>query len=318
MISPPDFDNFYSTVLEDLIGNLESQRVKVKTLRTWLLLPTLLGVSFFILNQYTPGQQSGVFILGAVICLIAAVVLFFIFRDKKQLYISAFKQTIITPLINYIDPGFKYDFSSCISESDYKKSGLFLRIPDSFEGDDFVEGTRGKTYFCFSEIYTQYKVSTGKSTSWVKIFKGLFFIADFNKNFSGRTYVWSENAPQLNFFNKHFLSFASDLEKVLLESSEFEKRFIVYSNDQVEARYILTPTMMERMVRIQDMFGRNTVFSFVDTNVYVAIPMDHPLFEPAISKSPGRVEVAEYYYTIKMVLDLIDELDLNLRIWNKE
>ena len=104
---------------------------------------------------------------------------------------------------------------------------------------------------------------------------------------------------------------------MLLEGPEFEKRFIVYSNDQVEARYILTPSMMERMVRIQDMFGRSTVFSFVDTNVYVAIPMDHPLFEPTINRSPGRPEVAEYYYTIKMVLDLIEELDLNLRIWNK-
>jgi hypothetical protein len=73
--------------------------------------------------------------------------------------------------------------------------------------------------------------------------------------------VYSENNPQLNFFNKLFSSFANNLEKVKLESIDFENRFIVYSNDQVEARYILTPSFMERLVKLEKMMGDEISFS---------------------------------------------------------
>jgi hypothetical protein len=69
---------------------------------------------------------------------------------------------------------------------------------------------------------------------------------------------------------------------VKLESVEFENKFVVYSNDQVEARYILTPSFMERLVKLQDLMGDNTSYSFVNTNVYVAVPIDEDLFEPSI------------------------------------
>jgi hypothetical protein len=84
------------------------------------------------------------------------------------------------------------------------------------------------------------------------------------------------------FFSKLLSSFARDLEKVKLESTEFENKFIVYSSDQVEARYILTPSFMERLVKLQTLMGDNTSYSFVDTNVYVAVPISDQLFEPSV------------------------------------
>jgi hypothetical protein len=115
-----------------------------------------------------------------------------------------------------------------------------------------------------------------------------------------------------------FSSFASNLEKVKLESPEFENRFIVYSNDQVEARYILTPSFMERLVKLQDMMGDHTSYSFVDTNIYVAVPVRDPLFEPSVFSANNYDKLGDYYNTIHIVFDIIDELNLNLRIWTKE
>jgi len=190
--------------------------------------------------------------------------------------------------------------------------------PDRYSGDDYIEGTHEKTFFCFSELHSERKVSSGKSTHWETIFRGLFFIADFNKNFSGRTYVWSERNPQINFLTKIFSSFAWNLEKVKLESVEFEKRFIVYSSDQVEARYILTPSFMERIVRLQQMMGEGTSLSFVNTNIHVAVPIRDELFEPAIFSANDHNRLGDFYNTINIVFDIIDELKLNLRLWNKE
>ena len=115
-----------------------------------------------------------------------------------------------------------------------------------------------------------------------------------------------------------FSSFAWDLEKVKLESLEFENKFIVYSSDQVEARYILTPSFMERLVNLQDLMGDRTSYSFVDTNVYVAIPISDELFEPSVFSENDYNRLGDYYNTVHIVFDIIDELNLNLRIWNKE
>ncbi|MBK8951152.1 MAG: DUF3137 domain-containing protein [Chitinophagaceae bacterium] len=181
-----------------------------------------------------------------------------------------------------------------------------------------LEGTRDKTHFAFSELHTEKRVSNGKSTSWVTIFKGMFFIADFNKNFHGRTYVWSEKNPQLNFFTKIFSSFAWNMEKVSLESVEFERKFIVYSTDQVEARFILTPSLMERLVKLEQMMGTGTSFSFINTNIYVAVPIKDKLFEPNVYSPNDYPTIKEYYNTVHIVFDIIDELKLNDRLWGKE
>jgi hypothetical protein len=146
----------------------------------------------------------------------------------------------------------------------------------------------------------------------------LFFIGDFNKHFHGRTYVYSERNPQIGFFTKLFSSFTWNLEKVKLESPEFENKFIVYSNDQVEARYILTPSFMERLLKLQELMGDKTSYSFVDTKINVAIPINDALFEPSLFSKNDYNKLGNYYNTVHIVFDIIDELNLNLRIWSKD
>ena len=310
-----NFNEFCNSELTALLLPLEKERKKVATFGfIGYGLLVISGIVFVVAQA----NQSGVFFFVLFILLIAAVIILILFYNKKKSYIAAFKENVIGSIIKFIDPELHYDPCGHVTENDYDKSGLYLQRPDRYNGDDYVEGKRDKTFFCFSELHTEYKVSSGKNTSWHTIFKGIFFIADFNKHFQGRTYVYSENNPQLGFFRKLFNSFAWKLDKVKLESSEFENRFVVYSSDQVEARYILTPSFMERLVKLQNLMGDNTSYSFVDTNVYVAVPISDSLFEPSVFSSNKYDQFGDYFNTVHIVFDLIDELNLNLRIWSKE
>ena len=47
------------------------------------------------------------------------------------------------------------------------------------------------------------------------------------------------------------MNFSESGKLVKLENVEFEKQFAVYSTDQLEARYILTPQLMERLLAVQ-------------------------------------------------------------------
>ena len=309
-----NFKDFHDSQLGELLLPLEDERKKVALLG-YIGYGLLITAGIFFIMAQT--NQSGTLFMIMFILLLAAIVILIIFYFKKKSYVAGFKENIVQSIIKFIDTGLRYDPCSHIHKKDYLRSGLYLTKPDRYSGDDYVEGTRGKTFFCFSELHTEYQVSTGKSTSWHTIFKGLFFIGDFNKHFQGRTYVYSEANPQLGFLTKMLSSFASNLEKVRLESSTFESRFIVYSSDQVEARYILTPSFMERLVKLQEMMGDGTSYSFVDSNVYVAVPIRDKLFEPSVFYPNNYEKLGDYYNTVHIVFDIIDELNLNLRIWTK-
>lgn len=315
MSSANNFSLFYEKELKHLLTPLEEDRKKIRKYGAAGFFFLGAAILLFIISAASHNSFAAVF---AFILLLAALILLIVFGNKKKSFAAGFKETIVRKIIHFIDPSLSYSPRLSISKTDYLNSGLFVEQPDRYSGDDYIEGTHEKTFFCFSELHSERKVSSGKSTHWETIFRGLFFIADFNKNFSGRTYVWSERNPQINFLTKIFSSFAWNLEKVKLESVEFEKRFIVYSSDQVEARYILTPSFMERIVRLQQMMGEGTSLSFVNTNIHVAVPIRDELFEPAIFSANDHNRLGDFYNTINIVFDIIDELKLNQRLWNKE
>lgn len=308
------FEQFFQDELELSLQNLEAERQRF----SWMLplgLTLLIGMGILLLAAANAG---GALIILPVLGFLAGCILLGIFASQKGDFVKKFKREIVQKIIHFVNPSFAYYPDNCINEADYDKSGLFLQRTSRYNGDDYIEGTLDKTTFCFSELHTQRKVDNGKTTSYETIFRGLFFIADFNKNFHGRTYAWSTRNRQLNFFNKIFSSFAWNLEKVVLESPDFAERFVVYSNDQVEARYILTPSFMERLMRLQQLLGDGTAVSFVDTNIYVAIPVRDELFEPTIFHGNSFETVQDYYTTVQVVIDIINELKLNQRIWNKD
>ena len=106
---------------------------------------------------------------------------------------------------------------------------------------------------------------------------------------------------------------------IKLEDPEFEKLFVVYGEDQVEARYILSTSLMRRMVEFQTRAPKKMRLSFSASKLHVAIPFEGELFEPKIMESLLNIShVQAYYDDLKLVVDIVDELNLNTRIWTQK
>ena len=70
------------------------------------------------------------------------------------------------------------------------------------------------------------------------------------------------------------------MNKVFLEDVEFDKKYDVYSEDQIEARYLITPAFMERFKHISTAFGtQKAKCSFYDDKLMFAITTNKNLFE---------------------------------------
>jgi hypothetical protein len=208
--------------------------------------------------------------------------------------------------------------------SEFDDSGLFMR-PDRYNGKDLIQGNVDKTHIRFSMVHAEeeYTVTdtetdtdsdghtttrTVTRTEYRDIFCGLVFSADFNKNFNGRTRV---RAGSAGFMTKLFGS------NILLEDPRFNSVFNVSSTDQVEARFVLTPKMMERLIDLNDKFGRVNM-SFVNGRVFVAMSLSYNLFEPNLSRPLTDTTQIEWLIAqLKRITGIVDDLDLNTRIWAK-
>ena len=240
-------------------------------------------------------------------------------KRKKELK-DKYKQEIIKEMVNFIDPSLTYNSTSFISQHEFSNSKIFIRNIDRYRGDDLVVGNLGKTEVQFSELNAQYETTDKDGRSrYVSIFNGIFFIADFHKDFVGETIVLPDRAEKLfgklgTIFQKMNIS-RPDLVK--LENPDFEKAFVVYGTDQVEARYILTPALMERIMDFQKKSGK-IYLSFLHSKVYIAISLSKNLFEPPLLRSMLNYKLVEDYFKyLMLIVNIVEDLDLNTRIWSK-
>ncbi len=319
MRSTEELKHLYNTELKDDLTGLEQERIKIKRL-TILLVAVALVFYIVFINIKNQGLQYTVVIIGVLIVLFGlgyTVIIYFKYRKQ-------FKDKVVSKVINLINPDFHYNANRHIEVNDFNDSKIFSTKAERCNGDDYVSGKIEKTDFKFSELNAQYKtVSTEdgkKKTEWHSIFRGLFFHAEFNKSIQGTTHVLPDKAEKLlGKFGQKLQKNKSRGELVKLENLEFEKHFVVYSSSQIEARYILTPVMMESMVEICKKYGRKMYFSFKGERVYCAVEFNKGLFEPRIRKSGVNYnDVEEMYYLFALIETIIHEMNLNTRIWTKD
>ncbi|MBP3687378.1 MAG: DUF3137 domain-containing protein [Alphaproteobacteria bacterium] len=72
----------------------------------------------------------------------------------------------------------------------------------------------------------------------------------------------------------------SKIQEVLLEDVVFSKKWKVMGTDQVEARYVLTPALMERLLKVKKCFHGNKLdFAFYDNKLLIAVSTNKDMFE---------------------------------------
>lgn len=319
MVTQEQLFSLYENELKPQLADMEKMRKYVKKWRALAITSLILAILFFY-SDYLLLQILGVigFLSGAIYAGVKAL-------GTYKKYHKQFKNEVVRKVVHLINPRYKYNSAKHIEVYDYNKAAIFKRKAERCIGDDLVFGKVDKTPFKFSEVKTEYKTlrtdDHGKTQhEWHDIFRGLFFFAEFNKNINGQTFVFPEKDRNVvNLLGKEKDKSKHHGEQVKLENPEFEKIFSVYGTSQQEARYILTPVMMEAIVNIHKRYGYKMYFSFKGENVFCAIPFSRNLFEPNIKKSGLNFsDVEEMYMLFSLIETIIHEMNLNTRIWTKQ
>lgn len=142
-------------------------------------------------------------------------------------------------------------------------------------------------------------------------FRGVFVEFDMNKNFEAHTFVLEKAKT-----NRGIKFDRSKFEDVILEDPSFMQKYEVYSNNQVEARYVLTTGFIERFLNMKMAFKAKYIrASFKDGKIIIAIDAGRDLFQMAnLDKDTDANTFTELFDEILSVLELINILKLNQHI----
>ena len=286
------------------------------------LAPTLAGdynTSFNPLTTIVP-----IFVVGLVISIVMNVVMKKKHANTQTSAVdtmtfgnNTFKEKIISRMVSFINPSVKYIPLAHLALEDVFESGLFEQRNYILDGSDQISGRHNGVPFISCDLTMQYERSFTKENEQPDtVFHGQFFVARFNKTFSTPVYI----IPKKNKYGILSHLVGGKGEDVKLEDPEFMKMFNVYSNDQIEARYILTPSLMERIKELAIRTKGEFYIAFYNNKITVANNSGINNFETGYSKSITKKDnelLIGFYIDMCNQFAIIDELKLNLNIWKK-
>lgn len=324
MRSFKDFQAFVNANLMPMLKALEQERLFIKKM---YLIPRFfasIGALLFLVAIHFFREQWWLLAMAALTSPVLPYYFIEETENKLEEFRSRYKELIIIPMLNFISPELKYNPDGRILLKHFVSSSIFTRFPERYYGEDLIHGKIGNTYFAFSEVHAEYKTeyydtNLKKQTLWHTIFKGLFFIANFNKSFEGKTLILPDKTERLlGPLLSDSIQTSSKRQKQLikLEHPDFEKEFVVYGDDQLESRYILSPEIVERILEFKRKAQAPVYFSFAENSMFVGLSKKVNYFEPSYRHSIINIDsINELYSLIYLITDIVDDFNLNARIW---
>ncbi len=260
-----DDEKFMEDAQEDL-GRLEViRKTKLKAynfrksiglpITALLALPTIY-IDYLLLFIWRGSDDDGGF--GLTFALLGAA-WWWITQPKRQ-YAKEYKQKIL-PKIAKLFGDFTYLLDGKIDMAKMRPSKI-IPSHSKYKSEDYFMGTFKGVDLEFSEIELSEMRGSGKNRRRVITFKGVAVLLEMNsKKFNGHTILDKDAGKISEWFKER----STKMKRANLVDPEFEKMFDVYTTDQMEARYLIDPIMIESLKGLNEEFQKSKPGRFDET-----------------------------------------------------
>jgi hypothetical protein len=309
------FADHYRLHLKELVDEFEKERVAAASLARkkllWLtplfVVVPIVGWKLLVWEFNRSDDFEGI---GFYFVILSFGAMFWFIKTSIVTYQSSIKNKIFPRILNFVG---EFTFTAEVTDKVelFKDSGL---IPSySIENsEDYIAGEYDGVRIELFETHLQ-KRRTGKHQRYVTVFNGLIINFSMNKKFNGKTLVKQDKGSVGNWFSTR----STKLANVKLEDPKFENLFEVYSSDQIEARYLLTVSFMERLLELAEIFENAKIeLCFENENLLMTIPLRKPIFEPGPVTEPETFidDAQSLLKEMHLIFQIIETLKLNMKL----
>lgn len=203
----------------------------------------------------------------------------------------------------------------------YKASCLIPGRHDYVQQDDCLSGEFGKSAFVASFIESGYLVEK-RSDNQVRyerhqLFRGLFLVAEFPKEFQGWVCVQSDKMEKLGWLANEWRS-AQDPHYVRMDNPDFEQNFHVRASDPQLAHYLLSSSFMSRMIDLGSRYPEvPMILTMKDSTLMIGIARNKNPFQWPDHEDRWRDSAETVAHVSEQVADILETLKINDDIWEK-
>lgn len=306
------FQEHYSQRILPLVKEYEKKRLealakakhKLRILLPVMIILPMLSAFFWYMGGFDPDLGELLFYANLL-----GIGLIYTYALKSiGQYTNSVKDNVFPRILEFLGD---FEFSSSnpkfgnILES-YENFGIIPSHSRS-ECEDHVSGNYNSVAIDLFEADLQRRRRRGYRT----IFSGLIIKLEVKKRFEKKTVIKTDIGSIGNWFRDS----VGSMKTVKLEDPEFESVFEVYSENQVEARYLLTPTFMERLLKVRETFKSGDIqCSFYNKSFLMLIPISGSMFEPGpITEREDFIDDAKSLLSeMELIFSIADTLKLEM------
>lgn len=300
--------------MDNLIKDLKEKLSVINSKRIGLLIQNILVISIFTILYFVLAFyiQDHFNLNRRIIRYAALPVIYFLYsslRKKKKAFNQLYNKFFIEDIIRGFYPSWLYSNEPAIDPGTVYQTCL-IKKGDDIDITNYISGDIGNTNFSFAELKVV-KNQYFRAKLPKKLFHGYFFVFNNNKYSESKLYV----KPSVLY---DFGSLDTSIDQIKSDSSEFDKRFTIYSNDPIKARYILTPALMARILDFENKYKNKISFLFDKDKLYIAFKEYKNLLEPALRKRISINTINMQLDIFKLIGLIVEELNMDNDIWLKQ
>lgn len=294
------------------IEELDELRKKVRNLEiiAGVVSIILLVVISLVAGNFGYGIIAGIF----------SLVIISLFNSKNNnKFVKEYKDMFVLKSLKNVFTDLTYEPDRGIESTIIKDTNM-MYMGDRYSSNDFVSGKYKNINYMGADVHIEkeetYTDNDGHThTTYVTIFRGKWMVFDFNKTFKANIEVCQKHFGN----NKVNTLFGKErFKKVSMEDEVFNKNFKVYAQNEEEAFYILTPSLMEKIKNISSELKGKILLCFVDNKLHIGLYDNKDSFEPNVFKKIEEERIInEVEKDIKLITNFVDKLNLDNDLFKK-
>ena len=293
------------------------EQKKMNKVRGIIAIFTIILGLIFIIAKINLNSYKGINVLLIVPTLfyiffvnLIAFIITGILGKKQNIYRLKFKQVIIKKLINNFYDNLEYYPLKQMPERIYKQPD-YNEYYNEYNSEDYFEGQiKNKHYIDMAEVLTEHiETNTDNegntNTKRTTIFHGLFAKVISEKSITSELRIVQDKE---GIHNKN---------RLIMDSSEFEKYFDVITNNKIIAMQLLTADVMEEMIEFENKTNMKYDIVIKENEIYLRFHCGDMFESQAIKKEINKKQLEKYFYMLTFtynlsnrLIELIDETEI--------
>jgi hypothetical protein len=292
--------------MNDQLQTLEGYRKKVTATFKWALVLVVGGLPLVFIG------------LGLlyVVCFLAGIVLLVFVRSKREGdYKEYFKDTFVRSLLQNMIPGSDYEPKNGFPREFIRGTGLML-MGSIYNSEDYIKGTYNGVAFERADVVIEDEsTDSDGNTTTTTYLRGRWMVFESNKDFSADLQIVQKGFGYANRRKSIFVKKVDRRHEFQTEDEEFNKKFQCLCQNESEAFYLLTPGIMQGLMKLAAEADGKIMVGFVDNRLHVVVNSRKDSLEPPIFRAFSEKDFEEVKREFYAITSFVETVNLDRKIF---